>query len=82
MKNNLAQATSASISSKPASILKNKKETLKDTSTTQTTLRDSFVTELHVIEHATYWELSFDIEGSSKPFQALTILRIRIINKA
>ena len=38
MKNNLAQATSASTSSKPTSILKNKKETLKDTSTTQTTL--------------------------------------------
>ena len=49
-KNNPAQATLVSTSSKPLSILKNNKETSNDTSTTQTTLRDSFVIELQSVD--------------------------------
>ena len=63
------------------SILKTKNTTNKDEEEPSTPCRTIFLADLHIAMHATYCELSFEVQGSSKPAQAVQILLIRIFDK-
>ena len=63
------------------SILKTKNTTNKDKEEPSTPYRITFLADLHVTTFVTYYELSFEVQGSLKPIQAVQIPLIRIIDK-
>ena len=63
------------------SILKTKTTTNKEEEEPSIPCRTTFLANLYVTIFTTYYELSFEVQGSSKPTQAVQILLIRIVDK-